>query len=198
MVREVTVYGDGTVLRRSEYLAEDHGRYARITQERQWEYEAEQAGAPAERTVFYVYDDYGNVTETEERATAGEPVKAVIRYRHDAGRYLHAHPEELTVYRGDGYEPVRHRKGYYDGNGSLIRLERFDGRGTVIETRLERDGYGNLTRMTDGNGAWMRFGYDGRHQYVNEITRGGNGAGPYRSFIQGYGLIPETGRCCGR
>ncbi|MDR2184336.1 MAG: hypothetical protein LBO80_01510, partial [Treponema sp.] len=185
MIKSETIQDStGTVLRfvRNEI---DGAPYARFVSQNRLIYEAGSSD-PVEAGSVYQYDRYGNIRLLEEYADGTEKIRAEIRYQEgDNPNYLHAHPLEITVY-GSGSGLLRRRSGSYNWDtGSLVSLTVYTDQNTSSISEFTWDQYGNLERIKDSRGAWTACTYDGElHQYVEQIRRGGSGAGPYVSYMQ--------------
>ena len=154
---------------------------------------------PYVKFARYDYDAYGNVTRLEERASGGEDIRAEIEYWDNESRYFHAHPAVITV-RGSVSGLLRKRRGQYqEETGALVTLTQYAGEtpGAGDSTsHLEWDGYGNVSRITDPNGAYAAYAYETEHrQYPAEITAGGPGIlVPYQSYLEWDGRFGKKMR----
>ncbi|QQO10706.1 toxin TcdB middle/N-terminal domain-containing protein [Breznakiella homolactica] len=209
MVKQVTLQNaEGTVRRTTEYHI-DAAPFARILSE---DTELrEQDGSTVTTKTEYTYETvqgygYGNVIRMVETGGPGtNPIRAEISYNHSLSGYLHAHPAEIKVY-GGANSLLRWRTAEYDTEtGALKKITQYqdrNGTGKSVST-VDWDGYGNLRKITDPNGAWIQYSYDGdytnageadskkQYQYPVRIERGGTGTGTYTSTIgwdKRYGL----------
>jgi YD repeat-containing protein len=178
---------NGTVLRVSEFET-DAAPYVRNVREHRRVFEAGSSGEVVSETR-YEYDNYGNVTRLEEEASGAEPLTAEITYWHNDSRYFHAHPQTIRVWDSGGL--LRIRRGVYDtATGALISLTQQQGEtanpAVDSTTAIEWDAYGNLSKITDPNGAYVSYEYSDRYhrQYVERIYAGGPGIPPYRSEME--------------
>ncbi|MCL2722372.1 MAG: hypothetical protein FWD47_13665, partial [Treponema sp.] len=185
MARSAFVYNGHEVVRKVDTIA-DVAPFSRYIMERKEVRELLGDGSFVFSESRFEYDRYGNVTRLEERANAVETITVDIRYWNNSALNLHSHPEEITV-RGLQTGLLRKRIGVYNNNGTMRELTQMlnESRSSADSTStLLWDSYGNLSSITDPNGAYVSYRYDLRfNQFVEEIITGGRGITPYRSFI---------------
>jgi hypothetical protein len=124
------------------------------------------------------------VTKIVDEAPGTATLEAEISYWHNDAHYFHAHPLSIEV-SSEG-KKLRKRNGDYDSTtGAIISLVQDDGRGTPVRSGIKWDNFGNLKEIRDARGAYVRYFYDEKYQqFLSEVERGGNGAGPYTSNIE--------------
>jgi len=191
MARQQTRYDkDGNVLQTTLYETDAYP-YARVLRQETQTREARGDGGTVRTEQRYEYDEYGNITVLRDYADGTAVIRAQITYTGFPAGYLHAHPQQITVYEEGSGPPrlLRQRTGTYNTRGSPVTLQQYYGEGHLeyAQTRLQWDEYGNLaqviTENSGGKERWVRYEYDAElHQYVETITQGGTGiSGGYSS-----------------
>ena len=134
---------------------------------------------PAKTTSFDGYDDYGNLTsKTETGARAGRR-KTTTEFKPNTDAYIVDRPARRQTYEydpdapgGEEWRRMAATEYVYDGNsawdsppgarGELRRTRAWDDRADrYVETSLDYDAHGNLTKTTDPTGVVEQTDYDG-------------------------------------
>ncbi len=195
-------YKKGMVLKQERYLKEsnvvsetnyqiDVYPYARIVKETTILHDAlDNNSIITKETEYTGYDEWGNVTEYTESINGEDKIYVQIDYlQPKKGNYLHSHPTRIVVDNeetiGKSYS-LRKREGIYNDYGELeLQRKYFDKNNdyAYIETKMFYDSYGNIQKVTDPNGAYIRYVYDSSGQYLTDIIQGGRGVGEYTNKI---------------
>ena len=165
--------------------------YARVVKETTTLYDSWNKNSKITKETEYTgYDEWGNVTEYTESINGEDKIYVQIDYlQPKKGNYLHSHPTRIVVDNeetiGKSYS-LRKREGIYNDYGELeLQRKYFDKNNdyAYIETKMFYDSYGNIQKVTDPNGAYIRYVYDSSGQYLTDIIQGGRGVGEYTNKI---------------
>lgn len=186
MVAGVSTYSkDGALLREQRYSI-DVSPYARVTTETNTIYET---GGSLKTEMEYGYDGFGNVNMVYDRgdtSTSADDLTATITYKNSNNPYFHNHPESITVVDSNN-KTLRYRKAEYDYTyGCMTGLTQYDGKKYSTSVIGWDNDYGNISSITDPNGAKVSYVYDAiNHQYVTGIASSGQdvGLGVYESSM---------------
>ena len=135
----------------------------------------------------------GNCTYITQNFDDGTKLRAEIKYKDiDSNAYIMGLPFEIKVYGTDGSQPLRHRKGEYDGKGQLIKLQQYYDSSNCIINELAYDGYGNIKSVRDARGATISYTYDGaENMFPTEISQYGKDTDTYTGKVE-YCIDTQT------
>ena len=110
------------------------------------------------------------VAQSDERAG----LRAEIGYYHNDGKYFHAHPTSIAVYRSGTL--LRKREGDYDSTtGALASLRQYYDSSHYAEHRFTYDAYGNTILVYEPGGSMRQYRYDDIvHQYPTTLAKTGS------------------------
>ena len=154
----------------------------------------------------WVYDDYGNVTDTFDDGDVDAPGlkrQTTTAYVYNPTAWIVSKPQLVQTLDVSGPTPVvlTQRRFYYDNAtqtstlptvGNLTKEEEWlDTTTTWLPTTLAYDAYGNVTTITDARSNTTTTTYDATNTYVAQIT---NAASQTRQFTYDarFGKVAST------
>ena len=142
----------------------DDAPFVRAVCETTEEYEVNSPGKKITVVREYEYDDYSNLTKQCELYNDGHELNCEIEYEYNREKNLFCLPVSVNVFERNNLEiiPLRHREACYNDLGQMKKFIQFYGKGEsdYLQTTLDYDKYGNVTKVTGPGGAYTRYEYD--------------------------------------